>query len=550
MSTGLNTELLLGCDPQVRVVIIEDEGNLVLQVFAEDPAAVDIDALFFSFADGFDATGLTIYPGFDEAIGSNGENVTGFDFSTGALNQMNNGAQIQDTHDVRLEFGTVPYTTMGDVDQAALTFYIDGGASNLTAESLDLTSMTAVINTDNGGGMALTGGLGNGGDDPTTVYETNTVLADDFDGLSYANQSDIVSWGGHWQVRNGELAANGCNDGYIYFDQVAVEGETTLSFDARVPHAENFEDGGYYGDSFEVWALVDGSDWQLLDVFTVNDDGTALVGNTTGQTIGADSQTLTYSGGELADADTVQLVLGAHFTASDEQIYVDNVEITDTVLVDEETSDEVIAEEGFDSGYHASDADLVANYYTRWDIRDGELQTDGCDDGQIWFEEVQTNGETQISIDARAPHTEYFESGGCYGDSLDVWALVDGTTWQHLDTFTVNGEGTALVGNETGQAITAESSTLSWDGGLLADADSVQLYMYSDISSSNEEVFFDNLTISNVTDDTEDDGTDPNCGQYDIVYDELMNAQLTEEEVDAMFGQTDEADNDEALMGV
>ena len=145
MSTAPRTEVLLGCDPQVRVVIIEDAGNLVLQVFAEDPANTDIDALFFNLADGVDASGLTIFPGYDEAIGSNGENVTGYDVATGSLNQMNNGAQIQDSYDVRLEFGPVPDSTGGDVDQAALTFYVDGGGSNLTADSFDLSNMTAVI---------------------------------------------------------------------------------------------------------------------------------------------------------------------------------------------------------------------------------------------------------------------------------------------------------------------------------------------------------------------------------------------------------------------
>mgnify|MGYP001544350716 CR=1 FL=1 len=63
MSTAPRTEVLLGCDPQVRVVIIEDAGNLVLQVFAEAPANTDIDALFFNLADGGDALGPDHLPG-------------------------------------------------------------------------------------------------------------------------------------------------------------------------------------------------------------------------------------------------------------------------------------------------------------------------------------------------------------------------------------------------------------------------------------------------------------------------------------------------------
>ena len=502
MSTAPRTEVLLGCDPQVRVVIIEDAGNLVLQVFAEDPANTDIDALFFNLADGVDASGLTIFPGYDEAIGSNGENVTGYDVATGSLNQMNNGAQIQDSYDVRLEFGTVPYSTAGDVDQAALTFYVDGGASNLTAESIDPSNMTAVINSDSGNGLALTGGTGSTGTDPDSVYVTETVLSADFEGIHYATQSDAVQWNEGWQVTNGEIEANGHNDGNIWFEPVSVEGAAQISFDARAPHTEYFENGGCYGDSLEVWALIDGNTWALLDTFTVNHDGTALVGDTTGQTITATSQTLIYEGGVLENASSVQLVLDADISASNEEIFVDNVEVTDTTIADgvateTVTEENVVASETFDSGSNTSaEHAALVDGHTDWDMRHGELQTDGCDDGAIFFEPVDVNGAATIQIDARVPNPQYFENGGCYGDSLEVWVQVNGTEWVHLDTFTVNHEGTALVGNTTGQVIDADGETLTYQGGALENADTVQVYMYSDISASNEEIYFDNLTIS------------------------------------------------------
>lgn len=509
MSTAPVTEILLGCDPQVRVVIIEDAGNLVLQVFAEDPAVTDIDALFFNLAAGVDASNLTIYPGYDEAIGSNGENVTGYDVATGSLNQMNNGAQIQDSYDVRLEFGTQPYTTGGDVDQAALTFYVDGGMP-LTADSIDLSNMTAVINSDSGNGLALTGGTGNTGTDPESVYTTETVLSADFEGITYASQSNAVAWNDGWAVQNGEVTANGSHDGNLWFQSVAVEGSSQISFDARAPHTEYFENGGCYGDSLEVWVLVDGTTWALLDTFTVNADGTALVGDTTGQTITATTQTLTYEGGILDNASSVQLVLDADISAANEEIFVDNVEVTDTTIADgveTEIVSNTVASEDFEGITYASQSENVA-WNDGWQVTNGEAEANGCNDGNLWFQQVAVNGDTQISFDARAPHTEYFENGGCYGDSLEVWALVDNSQWVLLDTFTVNAEGTALVGDTTGQTITADSQTISYSGGALENAQTVQLVLDADISASNEEIFVDNVEIATLEEVPVDDVCD------------------------------------------
>ncbi|ETA49182.1 hypothetical protein [Ponticoccus alexandrii] len=95
MSTSNTTEVLLGCDPQVRVVIIEDGGNLMLEVYAQDPGNTDIDALFLNLTGPSMAGDLNVYPAFDETIGSNGENGTGVEIQTGALNQLKNGAQVQ-----------------------------------------------------------------------------------------------------------------------------------------------------------------------------------------------------------------------------------------------------------------------------------------------------------------------------------------------------------------------------------------------------------------------------------------------------------------------
>ncbi|MFW2586793.1 hypothetical protein [Sagittula sp. SSi028] len=500
MSTSPSTEILLGCDPQVRLVVIEDGGNLLLQVFAEDPENTDLDALFFNLNDPSLVDTLTIYPGFDESIGSNGENVTGFDVATGSLNQMNNGAQIQDNYDVRLEFGTVPYSSNGDVDQAMLTMYMDGGDYNLDISDLDLTNLTAVVNTETGNGLALTGGVGTSTDTPGGVYETTTVLTADFEGIAHATDSAQVQYNDGWDITNGQLETNGHDDGNIWFEAVDISGNATVSFDARAPHTEYFEAGGTAGDSLAVWVQIDGAEWELLDTFTVNADGTALVGDTTGQTITADTQTLTYSGGALDGANTVQLVLSADISAANEQIFVDNVEVSDTVwtgATETVVEENEVLVETFDSGSNTSAAHADAvDGRTGWDMRHGELQTDGYDDGGIRFQEVSVDGPATISIDARTPNAANFENSGHHADTLEMWALIDGSEWVHLDTFMVNDAGTALVGNTTGQTIDADGETLTYEGGALAEASSVQFYMRSDISASNEQIYFDNLTIT------------------------------------------------------
>ncbi len=496
-----STEVLLGCDPQVRVVIIEDEGNLFLQVFAQDPANTDIDALFFNLADGVDADNLTIFPSFDEATGSNGlpeNNITGFDVSTGSLNQLNNGAQIQESYDVRLEFGQIPYSSGGDVDEAMVTFFVDGGPSGLSASDFLIEGATVVVNSDDGmSGLALTSGAP-GGDAPTQTPVIVTAVSESFNNIHDPDDSAFIESDGRWDVRHGELFTNGHDDGTLLFEEVATEGPVQFSFDARAENLHAFESGGHYGDSLRIEVQIDGGQWVLLDEFVVNHDKTALVGSNTGQTITHSQGEISYSGGILDTAqEDVQFRLVSDISASNEIIRIDNVEINVTEIVDAgqtEIVETTVAAEDFDGLHYASQSDLVA-HAGRWDVQNGELKTDGCNDGNIWFEEVSVTGSTEICFDARAPHTEYFESGGCYGDSLEVWALVNGSEWALLDTFTVNHDGTALVGDTTGQTITATSQTLSYEGGVLENADTVQLVLDADISARNEEIFVDNVEI-------------------------------------------------------
>ncbi len=508
MSTSSNTEILLGCDPQVRVVVIEDDGNLVLQLFADDPANTDIDALFFNLTDDSLAPDLTIWPEYDETIGSNGDGLTGFDVATGAMNQLNNGAQIQETYDVRLEFGTVPYSSGGDVDQASLTLYLDAGDYTLTADDLDLGNMTAVINSDDGNGLALTGGTGTS----ETQVEV-TALTEGFDG----SFGDSVAQSDGWYINSyGRAVTDGNNDGALVFDQLSTDGPVTISLDARGAGLQNFENSGSNADSLSLQVQIDGGDWVTLDTFAINDAGSALVGDTTGQTIDGGWGGLTYSGGVLDNANSsVQFRLVSDISANDEVIRIDNVEITvtETESADAAPVTNTVAEESFDGLYYATQSDEV-RWNQGWDVRNGELKTDGCNDGNLWFESVALEGEASVSFDARAPHTEYFESGGYYGDSLEVWALVDGSDWYLLDTYEVNAEGTALVGDSTGQTITADSQTLTYEGGPLADAQSVQIVLNADLSAKDEEIFVDNYVVTDTV-VTDGAGEEDSCEDFE-----------------------------------
>ncbi len=523
MATSTPTEVLLGCDPQVRVTIIEDDGNLFMRVVAENPDTTDLDALFFNLSDDVDASALTIYPDFDENVGSNGENVTGYTVASGTMNQLDNGAQIQEPYDVRLEFGTVPWTSGGDVDEATLTFYIDGGDSNLTADSIDLSNLTAVVNSDNGAGIALTGGTGNSGDDSATVYETVTAIDENMDDLSWGHHSgqtnnNIVE--NDFRSAHGELMTNGYWDGDLQLAAVESDGPVTFSFDARAQNVHEFENSGRYADSLEVQVRLDNGEWQTLDTFMVNDSGTALVGDQSGQTFSSDSSTLTYSGGVLDTVDgTAEFRIVSDISACNERIYLDDIQVTTTEAVDVpatgETSTMVSAlSEDFADEHTPSASDAIVSS-GRWDVEQEALFTNGCNDGRVELAEVATDGPVEFSLDAQAVNIGNFENSGCYSDSLRVEVQIDGGDWVLLDEYRVNDARTAMVGDQTGQTFDGDMTTLTYSGGVLDGAsENVQFRLVSDISANDEILRIDNLEVR-VTETTEGEPADETCEGFD-----------------------------------
>lgn len=511
MSTSNHTEILLGCDPQVRVVIIEDAGNLMLEVYAQDPENTDIDGLFLNLTDPSIAGDLNVYPAFDEAIGSNGENVTGIDIQTGALNQLNNGAQVQDQYDVKLEFGEIAYTSYGDVDEAKFTFWVEG-SSPLTADSIDLSNMTAVINSDHGqNGLALTGGIG-GGESGGTIYQTSVAASESFD----SSGSGWTWWGWHdatrtgddvvrndWDLKHGEAMTNGGNDGVLALAPVDSDGPVTMSFDIRAEGLHNFE-GGTYGDSLKVQVRLDNGDWQTLDTFIIDEHTDTFTGDQTGQTFAGQSTTLNYSGGVLDTVDgTAQFRLVSNISACDEKLFIDDIEITVSEEVPAEGEKTVIMDEDFDSLWSLDHSQNVIRD-DGWNAEDGQAMTSGWNDGMLKFAEVATSDPVELTMDMRAEGLRYFENDndwGCIADSLRVEVQIDGGDWVLLDEFQVNDAGTAMVGSLTGQTFNGDMTGLSYSGGVLDTAsDDVQVRLVSDISSSNEQIYVDNVQIVSVAD--------------------------------------------------
>ena len=539
--SGNQTELLLGCDPQVRLVIIEDEGNLVFQIFATDPDVTDIDGLFFDLTDPATAENLTIWPKYDEGIGSNGENLTGYDVAPGALNQLNNGAQLTESHDVRLEFGTLPYSSGGDVDQAAVTFYVDGGASGLTIADLDLSSFTAVINSDGGNGLALTAG----GGEP----ETQTVVAysENFDHLWSPDQSAGITRDDGWTLQYGRLHTDGCRDGTLEFATVDTDGPVAFNLDARGFNLHNFEQSGSAGDSLRIEVQIDGGDWVLLDEFRVNDAKTALVGSNTGQEITGAWGDLSYSGGVLDTAeDSATFRMVSNITASDEIIRFDNVEILVAEEVAETELVEQVRTEDFNAIHDGAQSELIASD-GNWVVCNGKLVSNGYYDGSVTTELVATDGPAALSFDIKADNIWNFEAGGAYGDSFTVETRIDGGDWQTLDVFEVDHAQGAFVGSQSGQTFGHQMTTLSYSGGVLDGAtEGVEFRLTSDISANDEVLRLDNLQITTVD---EVPVTDEQCADFEgLAAGTVVDDQFEGFTVSAQRAGDDETSQNDAMI--
>ncbi|MDX1780096.1 MAG: hypothetical protein R3256_02145 [Thalassovita sp.] len=221
----LTTTILLGCDPQVLMTILQNgEGTeadpYTLHFTLTNPETgepVDIDGLFFDFDDDSLIDSSQVHPGVndpvDDQYGSETPLVTGFDTGDGDQDSLPCGIEVEGDYDAMVQFGLADDSTEGCTDLVQFTLWTDepGGIS---IDDLDLESFAVVVEDSDGDGWVLTpndedGEEGGGGDDDvdaitgeidgeldieltlTEVYNEDTGLTEIRVDLSVGEDGDI-----------------------------------------------------------------------------------------------------------------------------------------------------------------------------------------------------------------------------------------------------------------------------------------------------------------------------------------------------------------------
>ncbi len=151
-----------------------------------------------------------------------------------------------------------------------------------------------------------------------------------------------------------------------------------------------------------------------------------------------------------------------------------------------------------------------------FELKHGGALTDGNDDGQLKLKKVDLSGYEGAELCFTAEVLQGgFESSGWAADFLRVELLDgDGNVIAVLDEF--RGDGDTLHGSETGQTISKDAATLTYDlpGGL----GDVKVRFVSDISANSEKLLIDDVKITGVVPGEGDDGAagdEPDGGQQD-----------------------------------
>ncbi|WP_134643122.1 hypothetical protein [Pseudaestuariivita atlantica] len=529
----------LGCDPVVTLTIVEDEGSLVFILDGADDTT-DIDGFFFNLKDDSVSPTLRIFPKVDDPNGD----VIDFRAEPGILNQLDNGAQTQEQFDVEVQFGEFPGSNAGTVNDTGFTIWVDAGRP-LTIDDIDLTKLVAVVDSDNGMGMALIGGEGSGAPVTETVIDVDFQLDNGTNILGSPLLESGIAQADGWFAQGGSVGASGAGDGVLRLDAIALTGAVALSFDIHSVNAQNFEASGQYGDSLRVEVQLDDGSWVLLDEFVVDEHTDTFTGSLTGQTFGdGAASTMSYSGGILDQIDgEVSFRLVADISAANEILRVDNIAVTTTTGGASQTP-VVIGAENFDGLHDPEDSDLV-RADGDWEVWDDALHTDGANDGRLVFEELPADGPVEFSIDAQGINLQKFEASGRYEDTVRIEVQIDGGDWVLLDEFRVNDAGDALVGSETGQQITDTKATLDYAGGVLDTAQTdVQFRIVSDISASDEQVRFDNVEIRMIEDAAEECEGFDGAQSGDVVSDQFAGVTVSAQRA----GDAADSENDAMIF--
>lgn len=175
MSIVDSATVVLGCDPYIEATIQETaDGSLIIFLAApEGEDLSDIDGIFFDLSETSTATELSIFP--EENAGE----ITGFELTDDAADSLSNGAQLNVSYDVGVQFGTTPDSTEGTVSEVAFTLYSD---QPLSLEDIDLESLAVVVDSDTPDGMVLL----------PTSGGTEDVVDDDADSCSFLIEGDVT----------------------------------------------------------------------------------------------------------------------------------------------------------------------------------------------------------------------------------------------------------------------------------------------------------------------------------------------------------------------
>ncbi|MEP5732244.1 MAG: hypothetical protein ABJL67_23080 [Sulfitobacter sp.] len=542
----------LGCHPEVDVTLTETpSGTIFVVIGPSDPTMPigDIDGVFFNLAQDSILDDLVFFP--DANQGSIFSPVTGIQANANSVNTLANGAQVKDDYDVGIQFGTVDNSTEGTVQQA--NFTLSSSTGKLTLEDLDLDSFATVIDSDGGNGMVLTTG-DSPDDDPVLVDKV--ALFEDFDDIRDPAESGAIVKDGGWEVRDGALFTNASNEGELRLASVESDGAASIMFDAMVTDLTKFEASGKYADELRLEVRLNDGSWQTLDTFVVNGDKSALVGSQTGSEITESQSTLNYEGGILDNVDgTVEFRFVSDVTANDEQIQIDNIKVTTSQEVPgvDPTPVAVQSEafgEDFDGLSALEDSENVISS-DGWNAENSSAVTDGKNDGTLTFASSETDGPASISFDAAAEDLSKFDASGKYADSLELQVQVDGGGWETLDTFVVNDDKSALVGSNTGNEITEESNTLTYDGGLLDEgSENVQFRFVSDITASNERISIDNVSVETTALESHEGGQgEPLKVDFDTLSaEDVVSDQFEGVTISAQRNGDDESSENDAMI--
>ncbi|MEM7237302.1 MAG: delta endotoxin C-terminal domain-containing protein, partial [Pseudomonadota bacterium] len=293
--------------------------------------------------------------------------------------------------------------------------------------------------------------------DGTITIEAEDMTMDDFQVVSGDNAS------------GGELVKITDGDGVLQTDFEGASG--TYDFTISVQDESD-------GES-TLYIVIDGEHVGTIQLDGNNDGGGSNNGGFTD---------ITIEGLEIPAGAEIKIYADQN---CGEFCRIDKIEL-DPVHVDdpEPMGDEVcLLEETFDNCYLESSENVVSSDFRG---EGGMATTNGWYDGALELAEVDFTGLTHgtITFDAGVIYGS-FESTGVYRDFFKVELVLDDGTVIVLDTF--KGDGSTLVGSETGQVLDYGLEQLTYD--VPEGIGAASLRFSSMISADCEKIGIDNIVI-------------------------------------------------------